>query len=225
MNTKHRHLRASRGVLRPLLCSMLVCAIADASPPNDNETENANLDSLFGDALTGTNASGDFKAATDALQSVPGTPTSLRVKSEFEAPDQNAELVHVFAAQRVLLSTQKGCISALPNGETIGFVELRKLPDTSQAFAVCMRVKSQIGRWMNLAVAIVDPKNRRVARAKGNIDFSASTERDHALQFPPVPFRMYGAHHLVLDLDGKEVGRLPLLDVRPPVEPAQATAK
>ena len=183
------------------------------------ESADASLDALFGDALEDTSTKGDFKAAADALKSVPPESAALSVKSEFQAPDHRAELVHAFAAQRVLLSTQKGCVSSLPKGETIGFVELRKLPGASQSFAVCLRIKSEIGRPMSMAVALVDSKNRRIARAKGQIDFTQSPQRDHALQFPSVRFRMYGQHFLVLDLEGKEVGRLPLFDVRK-TEPA-----
>lgn len=197
------------------LCALLGLWVSGISVPAAAEDpEEANLDALFGDALAGTGAGGDFKAAAEALESVPEASSTLLVKSEFEAPDHRAELVHAFAAQRVLLSTKKGCVSSMPDGETIAFVELRKLPGASQAFAVCLRIKSEIGRPMRLAVAIVDPKNRRIARAKGDVDFSQASEKDHALQFPPVNFRMYGKHFLVLDLEGKEVGRLPLFDVR-----------
>ena len=66
-----------------------------------------------------------------------------------------------------------------------------------------------------MSVAIVDPRNLRVARAEDVVDFSGRAGRiEHVLEFPETTFKTAGQYFYLVEMDGKEIGRLPIFEVR-----------
>ena len=61
-----------------------------------------------------------------------------------------------------------------------------------------------------MSVAIVDSRNQRVAKGEDVIDFRGRPKMDHVLAYPAPVFKMAGQYFYVVDLDGKEVGRMPI---------------
>jgi len=133
------------------------------------------------------------------------------------------QLLKVFAAERINQDKKLGC---QPGGR-----DKKKLVDwtfdevpakANVGFEVCLTLTSKAGREMNMNVAIVDARNQRVAKASDVIDFRSRPKIDHVLEFPPPVFKGAGQHFYVVDLDGKEVGRLPLFVVNLEGAPASA---
>lgn len=235
--------RAPRGrpaALVPALASLLFCVsvsrplrAADAPPtgdagsppesrpedapasqaPSDNQ---AALDDLFGDALPAAAATPAGPGLREVASTIAGGARSndLSVKDKALATNVDTSLIHAFAAERIVLHPKEGCIAAPPGSGALRVLELARFPGVRPGFAACLRLRSTAARPMVLAVFLVDARNHRVARASDQIDFSTRGEVDHVLTFPPVQFQRMGTHSLVVDLDGREVGRVPLFEVR-----------
>ncbi len=134
--------------------------------------------------------------------------------------DDAPVLLHaVFAAQKIVIDKKLGCQPGGRDKKKLSYFAFDELPQEGVPFEVCVTVSSKVGREMSMSVAVVDPRNSRVARAEDVIDFRGRAGRmDHVLEFPAPTFKVAGPYQYLIELDGKEVGRLPLFEVR--VEPA-----
>lgn len=166
---------------------------------------------LFGDTLA---PSTDMKELEEATANIPvKRETGLSVKSEVTAPDVSVHLLEAFAAAKIVNAPKEGCIPADALRTIVKKVELDRFPGQSTPFSVCMKLRSRAHRAMQVAAFIVDARQRRVAKLSDRIDFTSHEHIDFILDFPAVPFRMEGPHELVVETEGKEAGRAPLLTV------------
>lgn len=136
--------------------------------------------------------------------------------------DAPVNLHAAFAAQKIVMDKKLGCQPAGRDKKKLSFFTFDELPQVGVAFEVCVTVSSKVGREMSMSVAVVDPRNSRVVKAEDVIDFRGRTARmDHVLEFPAPLFKVAGPYQYVIELDGKEVGRLPLFEVK--VNPEDGT--
>jgi hypothetical protein len=174
---------------------------------------------LFGDSLDDrpqrdlrdiTKGIGEKKAATGL------TPKA-------DAVDENAkvELARVFAAKRIRIHKDRGCEPADAERTRISDITVDALPARVQAFSVCLTLNSRAGREMRVATAVVDAKNRKVARAESVVSFRGKPVIDHVMEFPPVELKESGTYSYAIDVEGKEAGRLPLFLVKVETPPEQ----
>lgn len=205
------------------LLAALVVAPAAAEEKKDKKKggDPANFDDLFG-APPAKNNLDEMKKATEGVGNKAGG-TGLAPKEDESDPNAGVQLLKVFAAEHITQDKKLGC---QPGGR-----DKKKLVDwtfdevpakANVGFEVCLTLSSKAGREMNMSVAIVDARNQRVAKAADVIDFRGRPKIDHVLEFPPPVFKSAGQHFYVVDLDGKEVGRLPLFVVNLEGAPAAA---
>ncbi|MDP2339332.1 MAG: hypothetical protein Q8O67_00120 [Deltaproteobacteria bacterium] len=136
-----------------------------------------------------------------------------------EAP---VNLHAVFAAQKIVMDKKLGCQPAGRDKKKLTFFTFDELPQAGVPFDVCVTVSSKVGREMSMSVAVIDARNARVVKAEDVIDFRGRAGRmDHVLEFPAPMFKMAGPYQYLIELDGKEVGRLPLFEVK--VNPEDGT--
>jgi hypothetical protein len=136
-----------------------------------------------------------------------------------EAP---VNLHAVFAAQKIVMDKKLGCQPAGRDKKKLTFFTFDELPQAGVPFDVCVTVSSKVGREMSMSVAVIDPRNSRVVKAEDVIDFRGRAGRmDHVLEFPAPMFKVAGSYQYLIELDGKEVGRLPLFEVK--VNPEDGT--
>lgn len=189
---------------------------ADAPAPTRVSTTADALDDLFGDSLSpeaNAAAAQGLREMADGVQRSAQKP-ELIIKEKGDAVAEEASLVRAFAAERILLHPREGCVADTPGRAALQVLELPRFPGVRPGFAACVRLRSTAQRPMVLSVYLVDARNHRVARVSDQVDFSQQREVDHVLSFPPVQFQRMGTHRLVVDLDGREVGRVALFDVR-----------
>lgn len=201
-----------------LLATLGAClatpAFAEEGASPGGELEQApSLDSLFGDSLAPNPPLEDLRAVTEGLASKRRTG-GLQVKTDIAAPDASVAFLEAFAAARIIMSPKEGCVPANPERRKVTRVGLNKVPGQGPAFSICLKLSSKVGRQMRLTAAIVDARNRRVAKSEGVVDFGGKERLDYVLDFSPVPFRMEGPHQLAIELEGKEAARLPLFEVK-----------
>ena len=99
-------------------------------------------------------------------------------------------------------------------GEGAEGVHARALPAIAHSENVVV-TQSESAPADVLSVAIVDPRNARVVKAEDVVDFAGRTGRvDHVLDFPAPVFKVAGPYQYLIEMDGKEVARLPIFDVR-----------
>ena len=180
-----------------------------------------NFDDLFGPTPPKNNLE-EMKKATEGVGNKTGS-AGLAPKADESDPNAGVQLLKVFAAEKIHQDKKLGC---QPGGR-----DKKKLVDwtfdevpakANVGFEVCLTLTSKVGREMNMNVGIVDSRNHRVAKASDVIDFRGRPKIDHVLEFPPPVFKDEGQYFYVVDLDGKEIGRLPLFVVR--LEGAAAAA-
>ncbi|MBI1947065.1 MAG: hypothetical protein HYS27_15315 [Deltaproteobacteria bacterium] len=206
-----------RLVVTPLLAALVLAlgaapALADEKKDKGKGKDPGNFDDLFG-APPPKNNLEEMKKATEGVGNK-SSGTGLAPKEDETDPNAGVQLLKVFAAERINQDKKLGC--------TPGGRDKKKLVDwtfdevpakANVGFEVCLTLASKAGREMNMNVAIVDARNQRVAKASDVIDFRSRPKIDHVLEFPPPLFKNAGQHFYVVDLDGKEVGRLPLFMV------------
>jgi hypothetical protein len=209
------HQRCSASVL--LAVVLLAAGDADAvdkKGAKDGKTDSA-VDAFFSTPTT------PKKSALDDLQKA-AADVGHKNKNDAMAPkagqvDAEAEvkLHSVFAAEVIVVDKKLGCQPGGKRRERVTFWSFEELPEVGVPFQVCLNLSSSAGRQMSMSVAIVDPRNLRVVRAEDVIDFSGRTGRiEHVLEFPATTFKTAGPYFYLVEMDGKEVGRLPIFDVR-----------
>jgi hypothetical protein len=215
--------------MHPRLASLLFAAVAtlaavdaravDKKPAKDGKSGGAATDSAvdaFFSAPTTTK-----KSALDDLQKA-AADVGHKDKKDAMAPkagqvDAEAEVkLHaVFAAEVITVDKKLGCQPGGKRRERVTYWSFEELPEIGVPFQVCLNLSSSAGRQMSMSVAVVDPRNLRVARAEDVIDFSGRSGRiDHVLEFPATTFKVAGKYVYLVEMDGKEIGRLPLFEVR-----------
>jgi hypothetical protein len=202
--------------MRPLT-ALLVVALAAlpalAEGKKDTKSDSA-VDAFFAPAPAKKSALDDLHKATEGL--------AHKEKNGGMAPkgaavDDEAEVkVHAaFAAETIVIDKKQGCQPGGKRRERLAFWAFEELPETGVPFQVCLNVSSKAGRQMSLSVAIVDPRNLRIARAEDVVDFSGRTGRiDHVLEFPSTTFKTVGPYLYLVEMDGKEIARMPIFEVR-----------
>lgn len=203
---------ASKTAVVAALVALVAVAPALAGDKKDKGKDPGNFDDLFG-APPPKNNLEEMKKATEGVGSKTDT-SGLAPKEDAADPNAGVQLLKVFAAEKIAQDKKLGC---QPGGR-----DKKKLVDwtfdevpakANVGFEVCLTLTSKVGREMNMNVAIVDARNQRVAKASDVIDFRSRPKIDHVLEFPPPIFKNVGQHFYVVDLDGKEIGRLPLFVV------------
>lgn len=137
--------------------------------------------------------------------------------------DEAPVTVHsAFAAQKMVFDKKLGCQPGGKDKKKLTFFIFDELPQAGASFDVCISISSKVGREMSMSVALIDPRNARLVKAEDVIDFRGRSGRmDHVLEFPAPLFKVAGPYFYVVELDGKEVARLPIFDVK--VNPENGT--
>lgn len=188
-------------------------APVSAEGAQDDPARDPALDALFGDALKPSGDLGELKKATEGLEG--GTDADgLRPKTEILDLDAKVSFLEAFAAKRIVLSRKEGCIPAGYERKKVTFIEVLELPAKTPAFSLCLKMRSKVGRPMRLTAAIVDVRNRRVAKAEGVADFTGKPRLDYIFDFSPVGLTLPGPYQVVVDLEGKPAARLALFEVK-----------
>lgn len=213
-----------RVVAISMLAALLVApALAEEKKDKKKGADPGNFDDLFG-APPPKNNLEEMKKATEGVGNKTGSG-GLAPKEDEIDPNASVQLLKVFAAEKIHQDKKLGC---QPGGR-----DKKKLVDwtfdevpakANVGFEVCLTLASKAGREMNMNVSIVDARNQRIAKASDVIDFRGRPKIDHVLEYPPPVFKNAGQHFYVVDLDGKEVGRLPLFVVSLEGAPAAAPA-
>lgn len=175
--------------------------------------DTGNFDDLFG-APPAKN-SGNLDAMKKATEGVTTKSSGTGLQSKVGTIDNEAgvQLLNVFAAEVVAQEKKLGCQPGGRDKKKIGFWSFDETPAKGSPFEVCLTLASKSGREMNMSVQIVDSRNQRVAKAEDVIDFRGRPKIDHVLAYPAPLFKLPGQYFYVVDLDGKEAGRLPLFVV------------
>ncbi len=218
-----------RFIVVPLLAALLVSpALAGDKKDKGKESKDAgNFDDLFG-APPPKNNLEEMKKATEGVGNKTGS-TGLAPKEDESDPNAGVQLLKVFAAEKINQDKKLGCQPGGRSKKKLIDWTFDEVPAKADVgFEVCLTLTSKAGREMNMSVAIVDARNQRVAKASDVIDFRSRPKIDHVLEFPAPVFKNAGQHFYVVDLDGKEVGRLPLFVVNleggAPASPGAAPA-
>lgn len=196
-----------------LLAATLLAAPAAAEGKKKKKDAAVNVDDLFGPAPAKASGVDAMKKATEGV-GARTTGSDLAPKVGAIDSEAGATLLGVFAAEVIAVDKKAGCSPAGREKKKLTTWTFDEVPaKAGQGFDVCLSVSSKAGREMNMSVAIVDTRNQRVAKAEDVIDFRGRERLDHVLSFPAPTFKMSGQHFYVVDLDGKEVGRLPIFTV------------
>jgi hypothetical protein len=206
----------------------LVVALASSSaaavPGDKKDKKEVSVDSFFDTPPAKKADADDLKKAAAGLGAKDKVDT-LAPKSGAVDEDAAVKLHAVFAAEVIVLDKKLGCQAGGKKRERVTYWSFQELPETGVPFQVCLNLSSKAGRQMSVTVSVVDPRNSRIVRAEDVVDFSGRTGRiDHVIEFPATTFKTPGMHHYLVEMDGKEVGRLPIFDVRVVAEGAATGA-
>jgi hypothetical protein len=191
-------------------------AMADDKGTKDKKPDAA-VDAFFDEPTTPKKSSLD--ALTEASKAVVvKEQKSLAPKSTTVDDEAKIQFFSVFAAEKIVMDKKLGCQPAGRDKKKLTYFSFSEVPAEGVPLSVCLTMQSKVGRSMAISVAIVDPRNARVVKAEDVVDFSGRTGRiDHVLDFPAPIFKLAGPYQYLVEMDGKEVARLPIFDVR--VEP------
>lgn len=211
-----------RFVVVSLLAALMVTsAAAEEKKDKGKGADPGNFDDLFGTPPPKNNLD-EMKKATEGVGNKTGSG-GLAPKEDAADPNAGVQLLKVFAAEKITQDKKLGCQPGGRDKKKIADWTFDEVPAKANVgFEVCLTLASAAGREMNMNVAIVDSRNQRVAKASDVIDFRGRPKIDHVLEYPAPVFKNAGQHFYVVDLDGKEVGRLPIFVVN--LEGAPATA-
>ena len=198
-------------VLTAALFSLPALADDKKKPPPANN--GGNFDDLFGKpaAPSGLDA---MKKATDGMGAKTSKDSSLGAKLNDVSDDTSVVLLNVFAAEKITTDKVKGCQPGGASKKKVVEWDFNEVPAKGKNFEVCLTMSSKAGREMNMHIAIVDTRNVRVANADDVVDFRGRSKIDHVLEYPAPTFKQAGQYFYVVDLDGKEVGRMPIFVVK-----------
>jgi len=195
------------------LTLMAASARADDKKPKSDKKDSA-VDAFFDEPTT------PKKNAMDALQKAAGDVAQkekkeLAPKTAVIDDEAKVQFFQVFAAEKMVMDKKLGCQPAGRDKKKLTFFAFDEVPAEGVPMSVCLTMQSKSGRQMAISVAIVDPRNARVAKAEDVVDFSGRAGRiDHVLDFPAPVFKVVGPYQYLVEMDGKEVARLPIFDVR-----------
>jgi hypothetical protein len=210
------------GVAMRTLCSIVavtllaVIAVAGPAVAEDKKDKkgSSNFDDLFGPSPQKNNLDA-MKKATDNMGAKTGSKDLAPKADNVTQGDASVKLLNAFAATKIVQDKKLGCQPGGRDKKKLSEWTFDEVPaKASQGFEVCLTLASQAGREMRLNVAIVDSRNSRVATAEDVLDFRGKPKIDHVLEYPAPTFKMAGQYFYVVDLDGKEVGRMPLFQVK-----------
>jgi hypothetical protein len=197
----------------------LVIALAVAATPalaedKKKKDSGVNIDDLFGAPPAKGGNLDAMKKATEGMGNKTGA-TGLAPKVDAVDSDAGVTFTNVFAAEKINEDKKLGCQPAGRDKKKVVEWTFDEVPaKAAQGFEVCLTMTSKAGREMNMSVSIVDSRNQKVAKAEDVVDFRGRTKIDHVLEYPAPTFKMVGPYFYVVDLDGKEAGRLPLFVVK-----------
>lgn len=208
--------------LRPLLviaASVLVVAGAASADDKKDGKKDSKSDSAvdaFFDAPSDTKKSSGIDALEAAANGVAHSKKKgLAPKTAVVDDEAKVQFYSVFVAEKIVIDKKLGCQVAGRDKKKLTFFAFDEVPAEGVPFSVCLTMQSKAGREMAMSVSIVDPRNSRVAKAEDVVDFRGRTQRlDHILDFPAPVFKLVGPYQYVIELDGKEVARLPIFDVK-----------
>ena len=201
-------------VLALLALAVVVTALPAAAGDKKSKKQEVSVDSFFDSPPEKKSDDDDLKKAAAGLGAKDKLDT-LAPKSGNVDEEAEIKLHAVFAAETIVLDKKLGCQPGGKRHERVTYWAFEDLPETGVPFQVCLNLSSKAGRQMSMTVSIVDPRNSRIVRAEDVIDFSGRTGRiDHVIEFPATTFKMAGPYQYLVEMDGKEVGRLPIFEVR-----------
>ncbi|MBM4281879.1 MAG: hypothetical protein FJ137_14365 [Deltaproteobacteria bacterium] len=198
-----------------LLALVVALAAAPVAVASDKKSKkDVSVDSFFDPPPAKRSDADDLKKAAAGLGAKDTTDTLAPRTGTVDA-EADVKLHAVFAAEVIVLDKKFGCQPGGRRRERVTYWSFEDLPETGVPFQVCLNVSSKAGRQMSVTVSVVDPRNSRIVRAEDVIDFAGRTGRiDHVIEFPATTFKTPGMHQYLVEMDGKEVGRLPIFDVR-----------
>ncbi|HEY1100542.1 MAG TPA: hypothetical protein VGF99_16495 [Myxococcota bacterium] len=210
-------------MLRSLSAALLLVTLAAGSAVADDakdkggkketKKEDSAVDAFFG---TPPPAKGsNLDALKNAADGVAVSEKKGLTAKDAVVSDETKVTVHgAFAAEKIVTDKKLGCQPA-KNMKKLSYFAFDEVPSEGIPLEVCVTLSSKAGREVALSVSIVDPRNSRVARADSTVDFSGrSTKVDHVIAFAPPFFKVAGPYTYLLEIDGKEVARVPLFDVK-----------
>jgi hypothetical protein len=207
-----------------LLAAALVAAPALADDKKKSKDQ-GNFDDLFGAPPAAPSGVDAMKKATEGV----GAKTvgdGLAPKVGSVDNDAGVTFLNVFAAEKIITDKKLGCQPGGRSKTKVSNWSFDEIPaKANQGFEVCLTMHSKAGREMNMSVAIVDTRNQKVAKAEDVVDFRGRVKIDHVLEYPAPLFKSAGQYFYVIDLDGKEVARMPLFAVKLDGGAQPATAK
>jgi hypothetical protein len=208
----------SRPVLFALLTSAFLCgaALADDKKGKGKEApQDDAVDAFFDPPPAKSKGLDELHKATEGVEHKDKSGKGMAPKSVVVDNEAPIQLHGAFAATKVVQDKKLGCQPANREKQKLSFFAFNELPERGEPFEVCLTMSSKAGREMSMSVSIVDPRNLRVAKGEDVVNFRGRTGRvDHVLEFPAPVFKMAGQYQYVVELDGKEVGRLPLFEVK-----------
>lgn len=215
-----------------LVVSSLVVALAAGSAfaqDKKKKKSDAKVDALFGDTgPSKPSAMDDLKKATDGMSASGKTDQGIAPKANVVDENAPIQVIKAFAAAKIVSDPKLGCQPAGRPGsqEKQKLVEFLydEVPVKGPAFEVCVTLNSKAGREVRMSVAVVDPRGAKIAKAEDVVSFANAQRLDHVLEFPAVTFKNAGQHFYVVDIEGKEAGRVPLFMVKTSGESAPQAA-
>lgn len=209
-----------RSVARVVLFALTTFGLATSSLAGEEKKKkeekkpDAAVDAFFDAAPTQKPSTMDAlqKAADDVAYK---EKKGLAPKASTVEDEAKIQFFSVFAAEKIVIDKKLGCQPAGRDKKKLTFFTFDEVPAEGVPFSACVTMQSRAGRAMAMSVAIVDPRNARVVKAEDVVDFAGRTQRlDHVLDFPAPIFKIAGPYQYLVEMDGKEVVRLPLFDVK-----------
>ena len=206
--------------MRSLLLTMSVvvaAAAVHAEEPKDKKKKAAPdgaVDAFFGSEPT-TPKKSSLDALQDASRGVAATEKKgLQAKDAVVGDNAKITIHGAFAAEKIVIDKKLGCQPQ--RGLTkLSYFAFDEIPAEGVPMAVCITLSSSAGREMAMTISIVDPRKSRVAKAESIVDFRGrGTKVDHIVDFSAPFFKIAGTYQYVVEMDGKEIARLPIFDVR-----------
>lgn len=201
---------------RSLLLGVLALSLSSAAVAADKkkppEPDSA-VDAFFDAPATPKKSSMD--ALQDAAKGVATTEKKgLQAKDAVINDEIVVKVYSAFAAEKIVMDKKLGCQPA--RGMTkLTFFTFDEVPSEGVPMSLCINLESKAGREVAMTISIVDPRNSRVVKAEDIVDFRNKNGRvDHVVDFPAPFFKLAGPYQYLVEMDGKEVARLPLFDVR-----------
>jgi hypothetical protein len=212
---------STRTALAALAALALTASAHAGEEKKGDKKKDSAVDAFFDDAPA--KKPNSLEALQKAADDVAHKETkSLAPKAATVEDEAKIQFFTVFAAEKIVIDKKTGCQPAGRDKKKLTFFTFDEVPSEGVPFSVCVTMQSRAGRAMAMSVAIVDPRNARVVKAEDVVDFAGRTQRlDHVLDFPAPVFKVAGPYQYLVEMDGKEVARLPLFDVKVEATPTE----